>query len=198
MRLLTSFIQMFSRILRGTVVVFVVSLGLHSVSAQAGSGLVLDEGTKKPLVGVYIWAEWHAGVVNPAISKSKCYAFAMTQTDEKGKFKLRDFSWNFEPWLYDRRRGVGYYLAGYELVEKGDTDPSIVYMRRYVGAPLKYLRSTLNGVGEDCIAVNGRKILLPLYKAMYEEAKIIAISPEEKVLATYFKNKIGRIEENEK
>jgi hypothetical protein len=169
-----------------------IAASLHVTSAAAGSGQVLDEETKKPLAGVYMWAEWGAGVMSPAHAKSKCYAFAMTQTDENGKFRLRDFSWNFEPWLEGRTRGVGYYLAGYELVRNGDTDPPIVYMRRYTGPTLTRLKS--NTVGEDCIAVYRRKILLPLYKAMYEEAKVSAVTPEEQLQASYLKNRIDRLE----
>jgi hypothetical protein len=171
-----------------------IAASLHVASAAAGSGQVLDEETKKPLAGVFMYALWGAGVWNPAIAKSKCYAHAITQTDENGKFRLRDFSWNFEPWLEGRTRGVGYYLAGYELVRNGDTDPPIVYMRRYTGAALKRMQYIQNNGGEDCLANHERKVLLPLYKAMYDEAKMIAVTPEEKILASEFKNKVDRLE----
>jgi hypothetical protein len=172
-----------------------IAASLHVASAAAGSGQVLDEETKKPLAGVFMWALWSAGVWNPAIAQSKCYAHAMTQTDENGKFKLRDFSWNFEPWLEGRTRGVGYYLAGYELVRNGDTDPPIVYMRRYKGTVLNRLQHIRHvGGGGECLSARERKILLPLYKARNEEAKVIAVTPEEKLLASYFKDALDRLE----
>jgi hypothetical protein len=198
MKTLNVISQKLRAISRATALAVGVAVGFHAISAAAGSGQVLDAETKKPLAGVYMWAVWGAGVWNPVIAQSKCYAFAMTQTDENGKFKLRDFSWNFEPWLEGRRRGVGYYLPGYELVENGDTDPPIVYMRRYSEPTLKRLQRLRGIVAEDCMAASERKILLPLYKARYDEAKAIAVTAEEKLITSYFKNSVDWLELGEK
>ncbi len=155
----------------------------HTPNLWAGSGIVIDEATGKSLAGVYVYATWGAGIMMPAISKHKCCAFAITQTDKNGKFSLRDFSWNFEPWLEGRTRGVGYYLAGYDVVPNGDTDPPVVAMRRIKNSVTARLNELIYGVGRGCVSGEEEKIKLgPIYRAMYEEAREIATTEEEKNL----------------
>ncbi len=177
----------------------VIAASLYVESAVAHSGVVLDEATKKPLAGVFVYAMWYAEVWNPVIAKSdRCIAHAITQTDDNGKFKLQDFSWNFEFWMTGRKRVVDYYIAGYHLVDENTNDPPIVYMRRYTGSALKRLERIGTIGGQACLAARERKILLPLYKARYEEAKMIADSSEEKLITSYFKNAIEELELGEK
>jgi hypothetical protein len=199
MKLLNQIWQMPRTLVSAVTFVVIAFLGTHASSLWAGSGVVLDEATKKPLAGVFVYAMWYAEVWNPVIARSdRCIAHAITQTDENGKFKLRDFSWNFEFWMTGRTRVVDYYVAGYDLVDENASDPPIVYMRQFTGTVAARLTRIMNVGGQNCLAVNERKVLLPLYKARYEEAKSVAVTPEEKKIASNFKDVFDEIDLGEK
>ncbi len=195
MKLLEQILKTPRNLTRAISFAYIAFFCTHASNLWAGSGQVLDEATKKPLAGVFVYAAWSAKVWNPVISANdRCIAFTITQTDDKGKFNLQDFSWNFEFWLPSRTRAVGYYLAGYELVDDGAKDSSIVYLRRTTETTIERLKTISLRGAEHCLAVSERKILVPLYRAKYDEANRIASSEDEKKQVIYFRDAIDRIE----
>ncbi len=199
MKLLKQILKTPRNLTRAISFAYIAFFCTHASNLWAGSGQVLDEATKKPLAGVFVYAKWYAEVWNPVIARSdRCIAHAITQTDDNGKFKLRDFSWNFEFWMTGRKRVIDYYVAGYELVDEKIDDPPIVYMRRVTGTVAERLNLIRNIGGQGCLAVNERKVLLPLYKARYEEANLVAVTPEEKKIILTFKDAFDEIDLGEK
>ncbi len=142
---------------------------------------VVDEDTGKPLEGVFVMVRWTASAANPVISQTVCYAFETLRTDKNGKFDAQ-FSWNFNPFLRDRQRSVGLYLAGYERSPNDPHDGHVAVMRRFKGSSddrLKYLLDR-RSIGRDCVSPRENKEKLgPFYKAMYEEATQISTSIED-------------------
>ena len=166
-----------------------VLLGVHAMSLWAGSGRVIDEETGKPLAGVYVMAMWHASGFSPVVSKSVCYYFAISKSDEDGKYSLPTFSWNINPFLSDRQRYLEYYIAGYEDSPSNMPNVETRLMQRYKGTAEQRLRKFTNRLGyERCVSQGGRKEKLgPLYKSIYEEGVKIATTQTEKELAGILK-----------
>lgn len=160
-----------------------------AVNAIASSGQVVDEENGKPLEGVYVMAEWKASAFNPVDSKTVCYHFAITQTDKEGRYTLPDWSWSLNPFLTNRERYLDYYLAGYEQSSKRNRyDEDNMVLRRHAKSVEERLKSLFGGDPEACIPEHQRKAkLLPLYRAQYEEAKKIAVTPKERELAEIFR-----------
>ena len=146
----------------------------------AYTGRVIDGSTGKPAVGVYVIGRWETGggIVVPS---SGCIV-AVTQSDEKGEFTLRGgdgllgtlFGPSTRPAIFFYRRG---YARTSTAVQKEDTfvvmpDPSATKARL---AAILDLESK-----SQCGSVEWqREKLIPLYRAIYEEAKDIAKEKDE-------------------
>lgn len=162
-----------------------LALGLGCMSSSAHADQVIDEDTGKPLEGVFVMVSWHSDGPSIAISRAVCYAFETLRTDKNGMYAMPKFSWNFNPLLWERHRSVEFYLPGYERSPNDFRDSDVGLMRRFKGTAeerLKKLRSV--GYRQSCVSEReAKKYLAPLYKAQYEEAKSIAVTPEDKKIA---------------
>lgn len=158
----------------------------HGVSLFAGSGEIVDEATMKPLAGVFVFATWRAKGWNPVHSSTVCYDFAITLTNEKGKFTLPAFSWNPLHAFGRNQRSEEYYLAGYELSPRYAHGLSTVLMRRVVSSTTERLGRIAEIRPGECVSPGNYKLLVPLYRAQNEEAQRIATTPSEKKLASNF------------
>ena len=163
----------------------VMALGSSCFGFAANAEQVIDEETGKPLEGVFVMVSWHASTANPVISQTVCYAFETLATDKNGMYKMPKFSWNFNPFLWERHRSVELYLAGYERSPNDFHDSDVAKMRRFKGTAQERLKK-LSSVAyrESCMSDGQRKEkLAPLYKAQFEEARNIAIDHNEKEMA---------------
>ena len=169
--------------------------GIHATALSAGSGRIIDEETRKPLANVFVMAKWDGHVNLGAIGKTICYDFAMTQTDADGRFSLRDWSWNINPFVTSRSRSSEVYLQEYiwstnNFLYQGDdrSDAGEIKLKKYEGSVMDRLMKLASARNEDCISEHRtRSTLLPLYAARYEEAQRIAKTPEEKKQALIVK-----------
>lgn len=165
------------------VIVLAMLIGVHAMSLWAGSGRVIDEETGKPLAGVYVMAMWHASGFSPVVSKTVCYQFAISKSDEDGKYSLPTFSWNINPFLSDRQRYLEYYIAGYEISANNTTDDVVRRLRRSTKSVEDRMRSLAHQRYQNCTSERERREkLLPLYQAQLDEATRLASSPVERGL----------------
>lgn len=159
--------------------------GIGCFGSVAHADQVIDEETGKPLEGVFVMVSWRSDGPDIIGFKSVCYAFETLKTDKNGMYTLPKYSWNFNPLLWERHRSVEFYLAGYERSPKDFHDSDVGLMRRFKGTAEERLKK-LTSVGYRRSCVTEREVkekLLPFYKAQFEEAESIAITPNEKNLA---------------
>ncbi|MEO8103073.1 MAG: carboxypeptidase-like regulatory domain-containing protein [Betaproteobacteria bacterium] len=165
------------------VIVLGLLMGIQAMSLCAGSGRVIDEETGKPLAGVYVIAMWHASGFSPVVSKTVCYHFAITKSDETGNYSLPTFSWNINPLLSDRQRYLEYYIAGYEDSPNNKTGDEVRRLRRSTKNIEERIRNLAHQRYHNCTSETGRREkLLPLYQAQLDEATRLASSPIERGL----------------
>lgn len=165
------------------VIVLAMLIGVHAMSLWAGSGRVIDEETGKPLAGVYVMAMWHASGFSPVVSKTVCYQFAISKSDEDGKYSLPTFSWNINPFLSDRQRYLEYYIAGYEDSPNNKSDDDVQRLRPTIKNVEERIGSFIHQRYARCTSESvAREKLVPLYQAQLDEANRIASTPVEKDL----------------
>ena len=146
------------------------------------TGQVVDGATGKPLAGVHVVARWDGQGFAGVVSKHTCFKVEAAQTNEKGRFSLSPFSWNFNPLLSDRQRTLIFYKRGFKAPEPvAEPNDSMVAMTadKQTGLDrLKYIGGSA-GAATCGTLQQQRRALLPLYRAVYEESKEIASSPED-------------------
>jgi hypothetical protein len=147
----------------------------------APEGWVLDRATGKPIEGAYVIAEWR-GVVSLIVEgRSRCYAAAATVTNSQGHWTLRDFSWNFEPWIFDRRQSISFYYPGFQRVYTDEKDGKVVFMESRKGAkPEQYKEVRKNTILADyCEGTTRAKAFLAVRKVRAMELRALATTGEE-------------------
>ncbi|MFS8084441.1 MAG: hypothetical protein ACMG6H_02340 [Acidobacteriota bacterium] len=150
---------------------------LHPLNALAFDGRLLDAGTGKPAAGVWVFGQWQVGG-GFVISHSAC-VLAVTRANDKGEFTLVAGD-GFLGRLFGQsnRTGVYTYKPGYmDRLPHAETtnDYLIEPDTRPILKRLEYL-SYLLGI-TDCgtqYVLDHKAALLPLYRAIHEEAVGIA------------------------
>jgi hypothetical protein len=84
-----------------------------ATQVRAEDGRVLEFGTNKPLVGVYVVAEWDGSIHAPVQSRSLCYHAEIATTDGNGSFTVATIATNPNPLLGSRIRWIYPYKPGY-------------------------------------------------------------------------------------
>jgi hypothetical protein len=143
------------------------------------NGMVLEEGTDKPISGAIIAVEWHGHVSSGAmfVEASKvCYHVGTATTDEQGRYRTKswkqpqrkEYTVNFDRiTMTVYKRGYGGPKALYR--EKN----GVIYLAPFTGTReerLKFLKGIATGSGCGDAGESQRR-LYPLYKELYYEAK---------------------------
>lgn len=175
------------------------------LSSDPIEGQVLEAGTKKPLAGAIVVIRWEGTSSQIAESKTVCYHVETATTDAQGHYRTP--AWRkiklvgefmglgFTPGAKDitayKPGYAEHWPAGYDRTE--DYQKNVRYLETFKGTSgerFKYLERYSGmqcGVPEDY----GPK-LVPLYKAIYDEAKLLAVTKQEKQLAN---NRLRDLEE---
>ena len=185
MTLLASFFGKLTQLTRPVSFAAALALVISCLVSAAYADQVIDEDTGKPLEGVFVMVSWRSDGPSIAISRTVCYAFETLVTDKNGQYTMPKFSWNFNPLLWERRRSVEFYLAGYERSPNDFHDSDVGLMRRFKGTAEERLKKLISvSYREACVSEReARNHLAPVYKAQFEEAKSIAMTPAEKKIA---------------
>jgi hypothetical protein len=156
-----------------------------SWSGGVVKGRVLEYRTNKPIPGAIVVVQWEGNASAVVDSQTVCIYVDSTVSDDQGRYK-------FDAWrkpatfsgVSDIRPEVTAYKAGYGerhrpyVVVEGKT-----YLVQFIGTHqerLEYLRSFRR---MECGAEeNDAPKLIPLYKAIYEEARGLAVTKEEQRL----------------
>lgn len=182
-----------ANIFRLTAVPLVLLLSACGLSGKAVTGQVLEEGTSKPIADAIVVIRWTGTVSAIVDSKGVCVHVDATTTDANGRYQ-------FAAWRKPSSIGpvsdvgavVSAYKAGYEQQHYGIDSTVRLTLATAENMPrLDYLSRFAGGVHCD---VESDVKLLPLYKAIYNEASSNAETMEERRKVLYHLKDIEVIE----
>jgi len=174
---------------------FVILFNLLSLSGCAStggyiSGQVLDADTLEPIPDVHVIINWEGSEFALVDTQTVCVHADGTLTDENGKYR-------FLPWIRPDRYPVGtvgskiyVYKPGYEEVKPRRKPKDDPYLLKHVEVPRKERFEYLSHIPQRTSCHEGgesQKNIFPLYEAMYYEAKVLAVSGEEKKKLEWFR-----------
>ena len=156
----------------------VLSLPACALSGGAIEGQVLEEGTHKPVAEALVVVKWVGSVSKFVDSQSVCVHVESAVTDNEGRYRTPSWSApsTVGPEILVSRLIPVFtaYKPATRQVEKETDFP--LYLKPFTGGRgerIKYL-SRLSGVARCGESGDSKKNLLPLYRALLDEAKSIA------------------------
>jgi len=187
--------RIFIRLCRSVVVVLAACTPLIACALSGGpiEGQVIDERTRKPIVGAVVVARWQGHLASFAHGKTVCYHVLSTTTDRMGRYRFAAWKEDVtEDWQKNIRQEdvlIVAYKSGFEwsgvFSERGD----VQYLKPFTGGReerFKYLDRVVSGTSCGS-ARTSYKNLYPIRLAVYQEAKAIAHSGSEMKRAESFK-----------
>ena len=178
-------------------------LAACALSGEAIEGRVLEEGTNKPIAGAIVVVRWMGDTTSGSWlveSRTSCYHVETATTDGQGSYRTK-------PWRQPQHKdytvkfnriAIDAYKPGYGFPDKLSRTTEVEYLSPFKGtreARLDYLRSLS---GKECGSQHDyAKKLIPLYRALYEEARAIAVTPIEKHIAGGLHYSLDRLEVGE-
>jgi hypothetical protein len=164
------------------------------LSGDAIEGKVIDESTSKPIADAIVVARWLGDVLAwPADSRTVCFHVLTATTDDDGNYRMPAWKKRSDigP-VFDRQHYVRAHKLGYEFAPR--KSDNTIYLRRFKGTR----EDRLNDLSRSAISCSDKREieinLLPLYKALYEEARMLAVTNEEKLKALYRLRDVERLE----
>jgi hypothetical protein len=161
----------------------VVGATIVSPASYALEGTVIDGSTGAPLAGVYVIGAWWVSISMPVKSMSGCSKLEVVRTDEQGRFALSTWSGSIRAHLFgDENLNDYYYLKGYRWETGRPSNRETVVLVPDTRSAI----FQLDRIGQlmekaDCGPLEQRKVLaLPMYQAMYDEARPMASSYDER------------------
>ena len=177
--------------------------GKSEPSSGPVTGQILEAGTKKPIGGVIVLVRW-LGIYSLPFARPSCYHVETATTDAEGRFHTE--AWRApkappEPSAFTlgSARIDAVYKAGYETYwppgfdRTQDYKQNIYYLAPFKGARedrVGYLMHLSNGA--DCYGAD-EKPLFPLQKALYQEAKNLAFTPQDQDSVQWIKHRAVRV-----
>lgn len=164
-----------------------VPLTACGLSGGPLEGRVLEAGTNKPIPGAIVVVRWTGSVFAFAESRSVCVHVESATTDDQGKYRIP--SWmkvSTVGWVQDLRPDVTAYKTGYirspEYFKQQSYRKNIELLEVFKGTREERLEqlkrvSDATGCSEGA---DSKKNRLVLQKALYEEARNIAGTSQDK------------------
>ena len=165
--------------------------------ASADSGVVLDKTNGKPIPRAIVVATWN-GVVGMFVQgTSQCYKVEAAVADDAGRFEVSSFSWNLNPFMIDRIRGVTVLAPGYKVSSDWDPRSLRILMEPPTGTKSEQFKRLPRARVMGCSGAG--KAMLPYLKALRNEMAALATSKEEKleVLNVLFEIELEELGERE-
>jgi hypothetical protein len=162
----------------GLAAMVVAAIATWSASCIAGSGIVLEKDTSKPIAGAHVVAAWHGVMVTPVQDRSICYHVEATTTDKDGRFEMSELSGNLNPILMNRSRDLWIFVPGYKKAPDAGMNPLRAFMEPESGTTSEQFKRLPFSYVMGC-RIPDKKVLLPLLRALYPEAKRLASTPGE-------------------
>lgn len=162
-----------------TMFVCALPLAACAVSGSGIEGQVVEEGTNKPVSGAIVIARWHGTASMLVDSRTVCVHVESATTDDQGRFRFSRWYQTPKFIVSGVQPTVTAYKPGYEgkLFEE-----KIYHLKPFTGTRGERFQSLWRVVSATGCSSAGRtrRNLYPLYKAVYEEAKPLATTDEEK------------------
>lgn len=190
------------KLLRLFLVLSTTLLPLSACALSGGpvAGQVLEEGTQRPIPGVYVVVRWRGELPEFADSRMVCYHVASAMTDESGRYQIPAWSKEVEKdWqkrIINKRFIVTAYKAGFGLPEKPSQKQEIVLMapfKRPAGERLDFLVRVFGTAGCGS-GGESDKNSIPFMRAVYGEALDLGQSIEKKRMVESFLYSIEKLE----
>lgn len=152
------------------------------------SGRVLDYKTKETIKDVYVLALWE-GVGGVAGPQTRCYHVESAKTDEKGEFTIPEFHEGFgDGFLGSRYVALYFYAPNYfEPKYSKSYEHNIFYLEKFMGTAEERFSFIAGGWPGCHDAGESRRNAYAFHKAIYEEAKSLAKSNEEKITVKWLR-----------
>jgi hypothetical protein len=166
------------------------SFGAFGQAGLSIDGLVLDEQTHKPIPGVFVIAQWRYYGSDAYGSRTSCPHLEVVRTDDEGRYHIP--AWL--PGLVSHvQRAVFAYKGGYEEIVKSAT-PNVLTAAEVALNEKQKVMGLYTGTGDERVvsyttfgslegcgsAEDYTKKLIPLYRAIYEEAKTLKVTDRNK------------------
>ncbi|MGE5139254.1 MAG: hypothetical protein ACM3JD_07330 [Rudaea sp.] len=153
-------------------------LTMCGFTGEALDGQVVEEGTNGPIPGAIVVARWDGTVTALVDSRTACVYVESAVTDDQGRFHFP--RWYRAPrfLVFGVLPTVTAYKAGYEA---RPYEEKVHHLKPFTGTReerIKYLLRLTGLIG--CYSAAEEKTLVPVYKALYDEARGIATTDKDK------------------
>jgi len=152
------------------------------LSGSSVSGKVLEERTDKPIDGAIVIVRWKGYVSAIVDAQTVCVHVESATTDKRGNYKVSGWSKpsTMGP-VFNVKPVVSAYKVGYGLPGNPAQKDEDVYLAPFKGTSGERLKYLQNRIGMECGSRDDYvKKLIPLYRALYEEAKPLTVTREDK------------------
>lgn len=182
-----------SMVIQRALLVIAALLPLTACGLSGGpiEGQVLEAGTNRPIPGAIVIVRWKGTYSIPfADTRSSCYHVESATSDAQGRFKTS--VWTAEskgPLFSEDYWEIDAYKAGYEswrpanFHKTEEYKRNVRYLSAFKGTSGERLRALWSLEAQCGSAGVSEKNLIPLRRALYEEAKGLVQSPEDAKIA---------------
>ncbi|OGI68353.1 MAG: hypothetical protein A2W18_01165 [Candidatus Muproteobacteria bacterium RBG_16_60_9] len=169
-------------------------------------GRVLEANTHKPISDVIVVARWKSHLASYAHGKTVCYHVLTTTTNSEGQYQFpawkEDITADWQKNIRPERVLIDAYKPGYHFDSVPRDRPNDRVLAPFTGGRggerlLEIERTKQATVGCADPRANG-KSLIPLYRALHDEAKPLAATREEESIVSGFLSWIKIIESSGK
>jgi len=171
-----------------------ISIGIYlpgcSLTGEAFSGYVLEQGTESPIEGAIVVAGWKGHVATWAHGRTVCYHVETAVTDSNGRFHFpawrKDISEKWQKNVRFERVSIEVYKSGYE--RPSSFLDGRYYLQIFNESASDRLRQLDQVVSSTACpsAGDSYRNLHQLFRAVYKEAKQVSQTLDEKKHAERF------------
>lgn len=171
-------------------------LNACGLSSGSISGKVLEEGTGQPISGAIVIVRWKGYVSAIVDAQTVCVHVESATTDGRGSYKVEGWSKSstMGP-VFDLKPVVSAYKVGYGLPTNPAQNDEDVYMASFKGTNKERLRYLIRMTSATNCPSGGRSSqnLYSMYRAMYEEAKLISVTAEDSKIASALRQEAAEV-----
>jgi hypothetical protein len=166
-------------------------LSACALSGNALEGQVLEEETSRPILSAIVVVRWSGHLATFAHGKTVCYHVESAITDDQGRYRIPAWKMTItEDWQKNIRPEtviVTAYKPGYEThstpgyARSEEFKRNVRYLKPFAGGREERLKYLLHLSGlVSCNGAGDERTLVPVYKALYDDAKTIVTSDKDK------------------
>src|SRR6266566_6673967 len=172
-----------------------------ALSSEPIEGKVLEEGTNRPITGAMVVVRWVGRTTSTLSglyveSRDMCYHVETALTDTEGSYRTsawkqeqqKNYSLKFDHFSVDA------YKPSYGIPTAPSQKREVFLLKPFTGTREERLRAVWSSGVQCGSAGESRKNLIPLYRALHEEAMSLAQSQEGKKIVNALQNELEKLE----